>query len=93
VHSRYKENDELILRKIRKEEILGNDKRFNEYRKGKSGNYRASIAITESDNEWLKETGMGQYAVTEKTELFRLQAEVSERVKQRKAGLASILDF
>ena len=67
--------------------------RFNQYRTRQLESIHAGIPITEADNEWFKETSMGQWAIREKTELFRLQAEVSERVKQRKAGLASILDF
>ena len=41
----------------------------------------------------VKETTWKQRCVIEKTELFRLRAEVSERVEKRKTGLASILDF
>jgi hypothetical protein len=83
------ESDKLILKKIREGEILKNDRRFHEYRRGNG----REIHLTEADNEWFKETGWKQYLVDEKTELFRLRAEVSERVEQRKAGLASILDF
>jgi hypothetical protein len=85
--------DELIVRKIRKGEIFKNDKRFDSYRTVEGKNKRVGIPLTGGDDEWLKETAIGQFAVIEEKELFRLRAEVSERVEQRKAGLASILDF
>jgi hypothetical protein len=93
VRSRCDDNDKLILKKIGDGETLKNDKRFNKYRTGELEHKHVPIVITEVDNEWFKETGLGQYAVSEKRELFRLRAEVSERVEKRKMGLASILDF
>jgi hypothetical protein len=81
--SRAESNDKLVLKKIREGEILKNDRRFNHYRTGKLENSFVQILLTEADNDWCKETGLGQYAVSEKRELFRLRAEVSERVGQR----------
>jgi hypothetical protein len=81
-----------VLKKIREGEILKNDKRFSQYRKGLA--YKTEgIPITVADNEWFKETSLSQFLGHEKRELFRLRAEVSERVEKRKTGLASILDF
>jgi hypothetical protein len=86
-------DDKLVLKKIREAEILKNDKRFCEYRTAGLAYKNKRIPITEADTEWFKETSHCQYFVHEKKELFRLRAEVSERVEKRKMGLASILDF
>ena len=92
VYSCHRNDDLLFLKKLKDGEILKNDKRFNQYR---TEDKRAAIPIrvTEADNGWFKETAMGQCAIVEKRELNQLRAEVSKRVEQRKAGLASILDF
>jgi len=93
VHSKYRSNDALILNKIRTGEILKNDSRFNQLRTGDTKSTMVQIRANEADKEWFKETAMGKCAACEKQELFRLRAEVSERVEQRKVGLASILDL
>ena len=90
--SRAESIDKLMLKKIREGVILKNDRRFNHYRT-RDVNAILPIPITEADNGWFKETTWKQRCVIEKTELFRLRAEVSERVEKRKTGLASILNF
>jgi hypothetical protein len=79
IRSRCRPDDRLFVKKIRERETLKNDKRFNQYRAGGSEPYL--IPITEADNGWFKKTSMGQIAVSEKKELIRLQAEVSNRVR------------
>ena len=90
--SRAESIDKLMLKQIREGVILKNDRRFNHYRT-RDVSAIPPIPITEADNGWFKETTWKQRCVIEKTELFRLRAEVSERVEKRKTGLASILNF
>jgi hypothetical protein len=57
-YSSRKNDDKLILKKLRDGEILKNDKRFNEYRTERK-QVGIPIPVTEADNGWIKGTGTG----------------------------------
>jgi hypothetical protein len=80
--------DTKMLSKIRSGELLGSDQRFKELRR--RGKKDKSIAITDEDSVWYRDTYFGNFLRIESGLLKTLYEEVRHRVEERMRGLSEI---
>jgi hypothetical protein len=86
------ERDGLLVERIKKGQLLKDDKRFQPLR-GDNSSAIFQFKLQRSDNLWLKESSFVPFAQVEVREVSHLLSELRERVAQRQAGAAAIFDF
>ncbi len=88
------ETDIGVIEKILDGRFLKNDDRFESIRTAKDrSDIKALIKLKLSDNEWVRETYWGRFVAEEAKELVATRDMIRERVRERKTGLAAILNL